>query len=91
MAKLLENHMQEINKRKANFTVHFFYLLIFCILSKTKAFEQHAVSVQEISHSVKKDIYIIVASFNFEVPYSNLVFFLSFQIPQNWTYSVVSS
>ena len=47
-------------------------------------------STQEISHSVVKNN-IIVASFNFEVPHSIHVFFLSFQIPQNWTCSVVSS
>lgn len=76
------------DERKASFTVQFFIYtnILYTVIDQSP----RTVSMQEISHSVVKNN-IIVASFNFEVPHSIHVFFLSFQIPQNWTCSVVSS
>lgn len=76
------------DERKASFTVQFFIYtdILYTVIDQSP----RTVSTQEISHSVVKNN-IIVASFNFEVPHSIHVFFLSFQIPQNWTCSVVSS
>ena len=77
------------DERKANFTVQFFYVYSYFFYTVIDQ-SPRTVSTQEISHSVVKNN-IIVASFNFDVPHSIHVFFLSFQIPQNWTCSVVSS
>ena len=77
------------DERKTNFTVQFFIYytnILYTVIDQSP----RTVSTQEISHSVVQNN-IIVASFNFEVPHSIHVFFLSFQIPQNWTCSFVSS
>ena len=86
-AKSLENHMQEMREKQVSLSNFFIYTnILYTVIDQSP----RTVSTQEISHSVVKNN-IIVASFNFEVPHSIHVFFLSFQIPQNWTCSVVSS
>lgn len=80
--------MQEMREKQVSLS-NFLYNytnIVYTVIDQSP----RTVSTQEISHSVVKNN-IIVASFNFEVPHSIHVFFLSFQIPQNWTCSVVSS